>query len=46
VKITARSQDFREMVVDLEVWDVKHLNAIISQLRKKSVVSSVERVVG
>jgi GTP diphosphokinase / guanosine-3',5'-bis(diphosphate) 3'-diphosphatase len=36
--------DFREMLIDLEVWDIKHLNAILSQLRGKSVVSKVERL--
>jgi guanosine-3',5'-bis(diphosphate) 3'-pyrophosphohydrolase len=39
-----RATDFREMLIDLEVWDIRHLNAILSQLRAKSVVSKVERV--
>jgi GTP pyrophosphokinase len=34
------------MLIDLEVWDIKHLNAILSQLRGKSVVSKVERLSG
>ena len=34
------------MIIDLEVWDLKHLNAIIADLRAKSVVSSVERYNG
>ncbi len=46
ISITGRSQDFREMVIDLEVWDLKHLNAIIGQLKTKPVVSRVERVNG
>ena len=33
------SPDFREMTIDLEVYDLKHLNAIISQLRAKPVVA-------
>ena len=28
------------------VWDLKHLNAIIAELRAKRVVSRVERVTG
>ena len=46
ISITGRSQDFREMVIDIEVWDLKHLNAIIGQLKTKPVVSRVERVNG
>ena len=38
--------DFTEMLIDLEVWDIKHLNTIVSQLRAKSVVSKVERLSG
>ncbi|WEX07673.1 bifunctional (p)ppGpp synthetase/guanosine-3',5'-bis(diphosphate) 3'-pyrophosphohydrolase [Chelativorans sp. AA-79] len=38
--------DFTEMVFDLEVWDLKHLNRLISQLRETSCVSSVHRVNG
>ena len=33
------------MVIDLEVWDAKHLNAIISQLRKKPNINLAERVI-
>jgi GTP diphosphokinase / guanosine-3',5'-bis(diphosphate) 3'-diphosphatase len=46
ITMTGRSPDFRDMVLDVEVWDLKHLNAIISQLRAKRVVSKVERVNG
>ncbi|MCB1436889.1 MAG: bifunctional (p)ppGpp synthetase/guanosine-3',5'-bis(diphosphate) 3'-pyrophosphohydrolase [Rhodobiaceae bacterium] len=45
MKISARSHDYREMVIDLEVWDAKHLNAIISQLRKKPNINLAERVI-
>ena len=38
--------DFRDMVFDLEVLDLKHLNTIISQLRARPIVSVVERVNG
>jgi guanosine-3',5'-bis(diphosphate) 3'-pyrophosphohydrolase len=34
------------MEIELEVWDLKHLNRIVSQLRAKPVVSNVERVNG
>ena len=38
--------DFRELRVDLQVRDIQHLNAILSQLRGKSVVHKVERLSG
>ena len=34
------------VMIDLEVYDLKHLNAIIAQLRAKAVVANVERVNG
>ena len=37
------TQDFTEVTIDLSVWDLKHLNAIIAELRAKSAVSRVER---
>ena len=46
LSVIGRSLDFREMVIDIEVWDLKHLSAIISQLRMRPVVSKVERVNG
>jgi (p)ppGpp synthase/HD superfamily hydrolase len=33
-------------VIDLQVRDIQHLNAVLSQLRDKSVVNKVERVSG
>ena len=41
-----RTQDFTDMLIDLAVWDLKHLNAIIAELRAKRVISRVERVTG
>ena len=41
-----RSPDFTELTIDLEVYDLKHLSAIINQLRAKEVVAKVERVNG
>ena len=44
VSMVRSSPDFTSMTIDLEVFDIKHLNAIIGQLRAKSVVASAERV--
>ncbi|GAB4359700.1 MAG: bifunctional (p)ppGpp synthetase/guanosine-3',5'-bis(diphosphate) 3'-pyrophosphohydrolase [Oricola sp.] len=38
--------DFTEMIFDLEVWDLKHLNGVISRLRDAEAVSTVERANG
>ncbi len=38
--------DFTEMLIDLEVWDVKHLNRLLSQLKENSSVSEARRVNG
>jgi (p)ppGpp synthase/HD superfamily hydrolase len=46
ISMTRRSADFTEMTIDLEVYDLKHLSAIIAQLRAKDVVARVERVNG
>lgn len=40
------NQDFTDVTIDLTVWDLKHLSAIISELREKRVISRVERVMG
>jgi (p)ppGpp synthase/HD superfamily hydrolase len=39
-----QSPDFTSMVIDLEVYDLKHLTSIIAQLRAKDVVAQAERV--
>jgi guanosine-3',5'-bis(diphosphate) 3'-pyrophosphohydrolase len=36
--------DFSVMVIDVEVWDLKHLTRIIGQLRARPVVSAVARI--
>ena len=46
ISMKRRTQDFTDMMIDLAVWDLKHLNAIISELRAKRVVSRVDRVTG
>ncbi len=40
------SADFRELIIDVEVIDLKHLNTIVSHLRARPVVSQVERING
>ena len=44
VRMVRRAKDFTEMVIDLEVWDLDHLTQIISGLKAKGAVSSVERI--
>jgi GTP pyrophosphokinase len=43
LKILDRSPDFFEMLVDIEVRDVRHLTNIVAALRAMSEVSEVER---
>jgi RelA/SpoT family (p)ppGpp synthetase len=44
IRMERQSPDFTSLTIDLEVYDLKHLNAIIAQLRAKAVVAKVERV--
>jgi (p)ppGpp synthase/HD superfamily hydrolase len=46
IGMTRRSPDFTDLLIDLEVYDLKHLTAIIAQLRAKEVVAGAERVTG
>ncbi len=46
IKMVRKGADFHEILIDLEVWDLKHLNRITSQLRQKPIISSVDRVNG
>jgi guanosine-3',5'-bis(diphosphate) 3'-pyrophosphohydrolase len=46
ISMHRRSPDFTEQNIDIEVYDLKHLSAIINQLRAKAVVAKVERVNG
>jgi (p)ppGpp synthase/HD superfamily hydrolase len=46
IRMTRRAPDFTDLLIDLEVYDLKHLTAIISQLRAKKVVADVARVNG
>jgi GTP pyrophosphokinase len=44
VRMVRRAPDFTEMAIEVEVRDLDHLTRIISGLRRKPVVSKVERV--
>jgi (p)ppGpp synthase/HD superfamily hydrolase len=46
LKMLRRAADFHEILIDLEVWDLKHLNRIMNQLRTQANVSSVTREIG
>ena len=43
LKFTNRTADFFDMVVDIEVEDAKHLSNIVTSLRGRRAVSTVER---
>src|SRR5499425_1824051 len=44
IRMARQSPDFTSVTIDLEVYDLKHLTAIIAQLRAKDVVAQAERV--
>jgi len=44
INMSRQSPDFTAITIDLEVYDLKHLTAIIAQLRAKDVVAHAERV--
>lgn len=44
MSMTRVAADFTEVQMDLEVWDLRQLNQIISQLKELSCVSTVARV--
>ena len=46
IHMSRQSPDFTTITIDLEVYDLKHLTAIIAQLRAKPMVASVARVNG
>ena len=46
VKFNKKSPDFREMILEIQVFDLKHLTDVLSRLRALPIVSSVERVIG
>ncbi len=46
VKFNKKSPDFREMIFEIQVFDLKHLTDIVSRLRAMPIVNKVERVIG
>ncbi|MGO9390916.1 RelA/SpoT family protein [Rhodoblastus sp.] len=46
VKFNKKSPDFREMILEIQVFDLKHLTDVLSRLRALPIVNSVERVIG
>ena len=46
VSMVSRAPDFYEMHIEIEVANAKHLARIMSELKKKSVVSRVARITG
>jgi len=43
IRMTNQLPDYTEMTIDVDVWDLKHLNATIAKLKTMDVVSSVGR---
>ena len=46
IHMARRAPDFTDVAIDLEVYDLKHLTAILAQLRAKPMVAKAERVNG
>jgi len=46
LKITSRTPDFFEMLIDIDVRDTRHLTNIIAALRATPVINSVDRAKG
>lgn len=46
LSLVRTAPDFTEMIIDLEVWDLKHLNRILTQLKEAPSVSTAVRVNG
>jgi GTP pyrophosphokinase len=46
IGMVAKSPDYREMTIDIEVRDLKQLNALIADLRARPIVHDVQRVNG
>ncbi|MGE0765524.1 MAG: bifunctional (p)ppGpp synthetase/guanosine-3',5'-bis(diphosphate) 3'-pyrophosphohydrolase [Hyphomicrobiaceae bacterium] len=43
LRMLRRGTDFTEMLIEVEVWNLGHLNRIINGLKARTVVSQVER---
>ncbi|WP_412058380.1 RelA/SpoT family protein [Bartonella sp. DGB2] len=46
LSLVRTAPDFTEILMDIEVWDLKHLNRILSQLKQAKSVSMAQRVHG
>ncbi len=46
IRFVRAASDFSEMIIDLEVADLKHLTKVIADLKAQSVVSSAARIDG
>ena len=46
LKVTNRQQDFFEVLLDVEVRDVRHLNNVLAGLRAAGSVTQAERAKG
>ncbi|MEM7216476.1 MAG: bifunctional (p)ppGpp synthetase/guanosine-3',5'-bis(diphosphate) 3'-pyrophosphohydrolase [Pseudomonadota bacterium] len=46
LKMQVPVDDFTEMEIDIEVWDLSHLTRIIKQLGGKKITTRVERIIG
>ena len=44
LRMMGKQADFTDMLIDIEVWDLKHLRDVLAGLRELPVVSKVERV--
>jgi guanosine-3',5'-bis(diphosphate) 3'-pyrophosphohydrolase len=46
IAMKRRTPDFTDLLIDLSVWDLKHLNGITAELRAKRIIARVDRVTG
>ena len=46
IAMKRRTPDFTDILIDLSVWDLKHLNGITAELRAKRIIARVDRVTG
>src|SRR5262249_17329002 len=46
IRMARRAPDFTDVTIDLEVYALNHLTAILAQLRAKPMVAKAERVNG
>ncbi len=44
LQMTGRREDYTDMLIDVEVWDLKHLRDILAGVKGLSSVNSVQRV--